>query len=698
MQSTREVASGVVNIGSTCYMNAVLQAMAHSPELCSAIECESHYKDCRPIALKKMRQLNTQNEHTGTDNPGEICEEKSTTRQEQEQQHGSKRRKMSNDARNGNGKDNDNPEEFCLLCEFEKHIMRVHKSESFLEDSMAMTTTGNFSLSSNNNNSNNSNSSSNNEAVAPSTFVHGFINHVAPWFRLGVQEDSHEFLRLLIDAMQKSCIRRRKLNMDQTTISSGSTNSNNDLKTKGDESNKSTTASTQEDGDEYSFRLFRGKVESIVTCSNCKSNSSTTDPIEDIGLEVMASSPRGGGKTSPTPSSLSDVTQSLEKFIATEKLDSGYTCESCGRVGYATKQSRLASIPPILTLHLKRFRYGNDGGKHSAPPLTTSRRRNNELASLLGNGDGSSGSAKIEGHVKFLEIFDIRPYLTKEGQNKVGRSMLCRLFAVIVHAGKNSHSGHYICYVRNVAKNEWWKMDDAKVTRVSTGEVFAAQAYMLFYRVVDHPVSVDLRNKEKLMKEDLARQQAVSKAAAAAAKVQQQESKEMGTQESDDTITTIGDTSSCNKRKRKEPDYKSGDDWARTVTNLPLTWMPFLRRIQDVLSDQFNFKSEYFRVLQDEVKSGGKLGAGPSVGIAADDIQGGLDALRTSLREMLKTVLPEEKDLLHQVLTSVKLEDSKNEASKHLETTPSNMNNESSSSTKKKSLIIPVFDTNDTML
>ena len=142
---------------------------------------------------------------------------------------------------------------------------------------------------------------------------------------------------------------------------------------------------------------------------------------------------------------------------------------------------------------------------------------------------GTSGSAKIEGHIEFKMIFDIRPYLTKELQSTVGKSMLCRLFAVVVHAGKNSHSGHYICYVRNVAKNEWWKMDDAKVIGVSTSEVLTAEAYMLFYRVMDHPVSVELRNREKAMKEaaaKAAKEEATRKAELEAMKLKQEEEAE----------------------------------------------------------------------------------------------------------------------------------------------------------------------------
>jgi hypothetical protein len=341
--------------------------------------------------------------------------------------------------------------------------------------------------------------------------------------------------------------------------------------------------------EEYPFSLFRGTVESNVVCGSCGASSSTLDPIEDVGLEVTiphqqaiplahhrnSSSSRN---TSPIPqaTALVDVQTAFQRFAQTEALDSGYKCEKCGRVGKATKQSRLASIPPILTLHLKRFSYGDRG---QASSTVTSRRSRSEVSQLLGGADfniGKSGSSKIEGHIKFSMFFDLKPYLTDALKAKHA-NMFCRLFAVIVHAGKNSHSGHYIAYVRNVSKNEWWKMDDSRVTAVSEDEVMQAEAYMLFYRVVQHPIAVHL---EELCKNKVHQSNASSVVA--------------DPFDSTQTITSVRST-----RKRPLESYENGEEWARQM-NFPPHLMGLMSKVTNLIADDIQVSGQYYRKITEE--------------------------------------------------------------------------------------------------
>lgn len=672
-------------------MNAALQALAHAPELCHAMDAECHLRKC-PVAWRnewrRRRRRNTRTTNEGTEegdfakHPGEKNNLSGHTTKDANSLH---HRRSSSSSSNGSAGSGDSSSkkrskkhigdassvaggvgddldtipdyEYCTLCEVERLLGRVHSrpEEKVLVDDDAdgyqqdKTFEQDAATPSMISPQINSGGPSQDAPFVPEAFVSGFMSKVAPWFRRGVQEDSHEFLRLLIDAMQTSCkVARAETNID---------------------ANKTRETVSGTDDNEYPFRLFRGTVESRVKCSACQSTSCKIDPIEDVGLDILpvkqnlhASSSRGGGggtlsrSTSPTSNlPLADVTQALERFISSEHLDSGYKCEKCGKLGKATKTSKLASIPPILTLHLKRFRYGSGGGgggskrgggggggtvagfyNENHQSGTT---RSSSRSSARGGGNipqvdfdnvGPSGSAKIEGHVGFAPVLDMKPYLTPQLQQTVFQKAICRLFAVVVHSGKNSHSGHYVSYVHNVTKKEWWMMDDAKVVRSSWDEVRNAEAYMLFYRVTSHPVAMQLKSiadkkeeQARKIMEEIRRREKMARAAAvdefekakvAAANAVQLDLTDnkvneyvvpcaMPTSGNEDNKGSFdADTSASLPLlgKRQHPEFASGEEWARVVTALSPEYQPLFARIQDFIAENVTFSPEFFRFITEE--------------------------------------------------------------------------------------------------
>jgi len=628
----REVARPVSNLGNTCYMNAVLQALAHAPELCLAMDCDRHSVNC-PVNLENRRHRLAAPGASLSSSPEDAasaaaaCITNGNDPEHRRRPARKLRRSSRKSPTNGvsanivNGRENnstnssnnneagtpnsssaDDEYKFCTLCELEWHLDEVHSQID------------------------------KDKPVAPSAFVEGFIDQIAPWFKLGQQEDSHEFLRLLIDAMQRSCKEARP--KSNTNIVAIESENNAHVGT----SIKESSASPATEDVEYPFQLFRGTVESCVTCDSCKSSSSTLDPIEDVGLEVtpspsspssVAMSTRGASSTPPSNEALADVPSAFLRFARVENLDAGYKCEQCGKGGRATKQSRLASIPPILTLHLKRFRYGGD----TRGPA--------QAAVSVGNRRTKSGSAKIEGHIEFQQFFDLKPYLTDELQAKA-KSMFCRLFAVIVHSGKNSHSGHYFAFVRNVNKKEWSKMDDARVTMVTEDEVMSAEAYMLFYRVVDHPVAVSLKERHRKLLEEretmaarlaaaaveedhklgtveaekqndllvLVRQESGKKSSpvaatkkAAAAALPSTPSAEKITEKVQPVAVSIAQKSSpsmSSGRKRRPPDFTDGPSWAGAKTRLKSSQYSSLRCAEGYISENVQFKHTFFKRINEE--------------------------------------------------------------------------------------------------
>lgn len=125
---------------------------------------------------------------------------------------------------------------------------------------------------------------------------------------------------------------------------------------------------------------------------------------------------------------------------------------------------RFATLPPVLTLQLKRTSHHIVG-------------------------------SKISDHVRFMEYLDVERFMDPSCADK--GSTLFRLAAVVVHIGMGSlKSGHYIAYVRarklgcQQEEASWFCADDSQIRRVTIEQVLNSQAYILFYeRMEDQDVS-----------------------------------------------------------------------------------------------------------------------------------------------------------------------------------------------------------------
>ncbi|XP_073447119.1 ubiquitin carboxyl-terminal hydrolase 42 isoform X1 [Aquarana catesbeiana] len=179
-------------------------------------------------------------------------------------------------------------QDFCMMCVMQSHIVQ------------ALSNTGN---------------------VIKPTGVINDLRRIAKHFRLGSQEDAHEFLRYTVDEMQKSCL--------NGYISYG----------------RSTQATT------FIHQVFGGCLRSRVKCLKCKSVSDTYEDCLDIALEIKSSH---------------SINQALEEFVKAEQLegDNAYKCSKCNQLVTATKKFTIHRTSNVLTLSLKRFA-SFSGGKLS---------------------------------------------------------------------------------------------------------------------------------------------------------------------------------------------------------------------------------------------------------------------------------------------------------------------------------------------
>ncbi|CAK9318862.1 unnamed protein product [Citrullus colocynthis] len=128
----------------------------------------------------------------------------------------------------------------------------------------------------------------------------------------------------------------------------------------------------------------------------------------------------------------------------------------------ATKRFLIHKAPPILTIHMKRF-----------------------------SPDARGRYSKLNGHVRFKETIDLKPYLDTRYADRDKCNY--RLVGVVEHSG-SMRGGHYVAYVRGSNRKRsngeaeedasvWYYASDAVVNEVTLDRVLGCEAYILFYEI-----------------------------------------------------------------------------------------------------------------------------------------------------------------------------------------------------------------------
>ncbi|XP_045119386.1 LOW QUALITY PROTEIN: ubiquitin carboxyl-terminal hydrolase 36-like [Portunus trituberculatus] len=185
-------------------------------------------------------------------------------------------------------------------------------------------------------------------AIKPALIQHK-LKSIGKTLSYGRQEDAHEFIKLLLDHMEKSYLAFRHA-------------------TKLDHRSKETTPLNQ---------IFGGYLRQQVICPLCRYVSTTFSHFQDLVLDIR---------------SVSSVDDALNLHFRKETLDSenAYRCEKCHKKVSATKRHLIERAPHVLLIQLKRFTMsGGKIGKHVNIQRTIDLTR--FVSGAKGGGGGAGG-------------------------------------------------------------------------------------------------------------------------------------------------------------------------------------------------------------------------------------------------------------------------------------------------------------------
>lgn len=195
--------------------------------------------------------------------------------------------------------------------------------------------------------------------------------------------------------------------------------------------------------------LFEGVLTNETRCLRCESITSRDETFLDLSVDVTQNS---------------SISHCFANFCAVERLAAGnkFFCDSCNTLQEAQKSLHVRRAPPVLVLHLKRFKFVDRYNCHK----------------------------KLSHRVAF-------PFDLRLGGAPGEPSSRYSLLAVVVHRGGGPNSGHYFSYVRS--ESNWLLFNDRQIdlvdratvqavfgsARETTGATLSTAYILLYERVAD---------------------------------------------------------------------------------------------------------------------------------------------------------------------------------------------------------------------
>ena len=319
--SVKGPGTGLQNLGNTCFMNATLQALTHTPMLANYCLSRQHSQHCR-IEQQKAPPPPPQPpvQHFGWRPNFQSLQHKQLP-------------------------------PFCLFCALEENIVRSLNQHA--------------------------------SAFSPSAIYHR-LQTISRSLRPGRQEDAHEFLRLAFDMLQSNVLAADLPSRSSSACSSSAGLKAPQPLPEGSSVPAGLFATLTPaqlhriKETSVLYQIFSGYYRSTLTCRSCQQPSHTFEPFLDLSLSFPTSSSstlqssHGHSRFPPFYRPMSQpqqpqppltLHQCLRSFTSEEQLDTDnmYKCTACKKKTRASKRLSIHTAPNVLVVHLKRFEHSGLG-------------------------------------------------------------------------------------------------------------------------------------------------------------------------------------------------------------------------------------------------------------------------------------------------------------------------------------------------
>jgi ubiquitin carboxyl-terminal hydrolase 8 len=279
----------------------------------------------------------------------------------------------------------------------------------------------------------------------------------------GAQQDAHEVLSFLLDALHEDLNRAR----EKPPYEERKDLEENELHRKGEE------RYAAEAWHDHLRRhrsvlvdLCQGQLRSQVRCCECGCASVTFDPFLFLSLPLPQAMKRGLKEP---------IEAAIRAFCKEEKLEGEdrWGCPRCERRVSALKRLSLWKLPLLLFVHLKRFGFEATSSWDSAP-----------------------SAWKIEGEVTVpFSRLNLQPFVADTSPQRV--PLQYDLFAAVDHVGQSPLVGHYTAACRRA--DGWWRFDDSRAEflggegeATAHAKVLGEDNYLLLFQRRDAPPEPEL--------------------------------------------------------------------------------------------------------------------------------------------------------------------------------------------------------------